>query len=199
MTYIASSHHISNHWLSFLRCFKDGSSLFEVSKCTISSLSTSTNIVKAIDKAMLWFGNVLVSPREIGDGYIQDFEWSMNLSLFGSRRSLARSCISAPNTLISPPCTTYNIQLKESQQMNVFTRLTFTSALQAFLSQSSYNCLYRGLTPMKSTSSTISRSLIEVHTSNQACKLSISTSNQACKSIFTSNQACKIFKFPFQI
>ncbi len=56
-----------------------------------------------------------------------------------------------------------------------------------------------GLTPMKSTSSTISRSLIEVHTSNQACKLSISTSNQVCKSIFTSNQACKISKFPFQM
>jgi len=76
------------------------------------------------------------------------------------------------------PCTTYNIQFKESQQMNVFTRLTFTSPLQAFLSQSRYNYLHRGLIPMKSTSSTISRSLIEVHTSNQACKLSISTSNQ---------------------
>jgi hypothetical protein len=97
------------------------------------------------------------------------------------------------------PCTTYNIQFKESQQMNVFTRLTFTSRLQAFLSQSRFNYLHRGLTPMKSTSSTISRSLIEVHTSNQACKLSISTSNQACKLIFTSNQACKIFTFPFQI
>jgi hypothetical protein len=123
----------------------------------------------------------------------------MNLSLFGSRRLLARSCFLGSNTLISPPCTTYNIQFEKSQQMNIFTRLTFTSALQAFLSQSRYNYLHRGLTPMKSTSSTISRSLIEVHTSNQACKLSISTSNQACKLIFTSKQACKIFKFPFQI
>jgi hypothetical protein len=83
--------------------------------------------------------------------------------------------------------------------MNIFTRLTFASALQAFLSQSRYNYLHRGLAPMKSTNSTISRSLIEVHTSNQACKLSISTSNQACKLIFTSKQACKNFKFPFQI
>jgi hypothetical protein len=89
--------------------------------------------------------------------------------------------------------------IQKIQQMNIFTRLTFTSALQAFLSQSRYNYLYRGLTPMKSTSSTISRSLIEVHTSNQACKLLISTSNQACKLIFTSKQACKNFKFPFQI
>ncbi len=145
---------------------------------------------------MFWFGDVLVCPREIGDGYIQDFEWNMNLSLFGSRRSLARSCLLASDTLISPPCTTYNIQFKESQQMKVLTRLTFTSPLQAFLSQSRYNYLNRGLTSMKSTSSTISRrSLIDVHTSNQACKLSISTSNQACKLNFTSNQACKIFKF----
>ncbi len=115
-----------------------------MSKSTIHSLSTSTNIVKAIDKAILWFGDVLVSPREIGNGYVQDFEWSMNLSLFGSKRSLARSCLSASNMLISPPCTTYNIQFKESQQMNVLTRLTFTSALQAFLSQSRYNYLHRG-------------------------------------------------------
>ncbi len=199
MTSIASFCNISNHWLSFLHCFKDGSSFLKCQKSMIPSLSTSTNIVKAIDKAMLWFGDVLVSPREIGDGYIQDFEWSMNLSLFGSRKSLARIFLSASNTLISPLCTTYNIQFKESQQMNVFTRLTFTSPLQAFLSQWRYNYLHRGFTPMKSTSSTISRSLIEVHTSNEACKLSISTSNQACKSIFTSNQACKNFKFPFQI
>jgi hypothetical protein len=98
----------------------------------VSSLSILANIINEINEVMLWFGDVFICPREIGDGYTRLQEEHKSFIVSTKECICKKSSFHIKNSNFTPPH-----YLKQSieklQQFSVSTSTNLETHSQVFL------------------------------------------------------------------